>query len=164
MNDHITAIALSIIIGVTGLFINVPGKGELRDYLTNKLERNRHLLLGISCVIMGGIHFMTFAKATDIVPMFGFMVMLIAYYDLGSLAIRTAPYLILNDTNDSTRRFIRYSGGKILVALGITFLMSTFMLFISLMGIIGFTGVWTVLILAAMLMGSLGMIVRSGNV
>ncbi len=162
--DHISILALSIALGVTGLFIRVPGKGELRDYLANKLERNRQSIIGISCIMVGGLHFLTFAKATDIISMFGFMVILIAYYDLSSLAIRTAPYVRLDDVNGSTRRFIRYSGSKILIVIGIIFLMSTFMLFISLMGIVGFTGDWTVLVLSALLMGSLGMIIRSGNV
>ena len=168
LKNHMTASALSLLLGILGLFITLPGKGELMAYLNNLLDRNRHHLLGLSAVIIGGMHFLTFSNATDVIPMFGFVILLIAYYEFGSLTIRTAPYLIhdniTNNIDGSTRRFIRYSGSKILIALGLTFAMSAFMLFISFMGIVGFTGVWTVLILSALLMASLGMIVRSSNI
>ena len=170
LKDHMTASVLSLLLGTFGLFITLPGKGELMDYFNDLLDRNRHRLVGLSAVIIGGMHFLTFSKATDVIPMFGFAIILIAYYDLGSLAIRTAPYLVhdnantINNAGESTRHFIRYSGSKILVALGLTFAMSTFMLFISFMGIVGFTGVWTVLILSALLMASLGILVRGSNI
>ncbi len=171
LKNHMTASMLSLLFGILGLFMTLPGKGEFMDYLNTLLERNRNRLIGISAAVIGGMHFLTFSGATDVVPMFGYVILLIAYYELGSLAIRTGPYLAHanasntgNNAGESTRRFIRYSGSKILIALGLTFAMSTFMLFISFMGIVGFTGVWTVLILSALLMASLGMIVRSSNI
>ena len=131
MKDHISATVFSLLFGILGIFIILPGKGELMDYLNILLDRERHRLVGLSAVIIGGMHFLTFSKATDVVPMFGFVIILLAYYELGSLAIRTTPYLALDDANESTQRFIRYSAGKVFVALGLTLAMSTFMLFIS---------------------------------
>ena len=80
MKDHITASVFTLLFGILGIFITLPGKGELMDYLNMLLDRERHRLVGLSAVIIGGMHFLTFSWATDVVPMFGFIIILLAQY------------------------------------------------------------------------------------
>ena len=161
--NHIAVAAVSLFIGITGLFAYVPGEKEWQGYLQELLDRNRNLLIGLSCMLVGALHFLTFSKTGDVVPMFVYMVLILAYYDLGSLAVRIEPYTRHASISISTSRFTRYSLGKIGIVLGLTLILSILMMFVSLMGIVGFTSVWTVLILVALMMGSLGMIVRGSN-
>ncbi len=163
IENHIAAAVASLFLGITGLFATIPGEKPWQEYLQELLDRNRNFLIGLSCILVGALHFLTFSKTGDVVPMFVYVILILAYYDLGTLAVRIEPYTRHASISIPTSRFTRYSLGKIGIALGLTLILSILMMFVSLMGIVGFTSVWTVLILVVLLMGSLGMIVRGSN-
>ena len=158
---HIIWTVLAVALGIyaTGP-IKFPKK---LTFLERWLSVRRTMLVGLSAAILAGIHLITFSKTEDVLFLMSFVVILLAYVEMGNLAIRTRYYRIEPAYPEATQNSLKASTRYLALVLGSTLLFSIGTLYASLMSVVGFHSVWTVLIFSVIILGALGLLVRNRN-
>ena len=90
----------------------------------------------------------------------GYMVALLAYVETGQLAVSSYRYCNMEGIRGVTNNTLGTSLKNISLILGLTFVISVVTLLLSLLAIVGFRGVWTVLIFAVISISCLAVLIR----
>jgi hypothetical protein len=123
----------------------------------------RGTLIGLACFIIGAVYFLTFSRAEPVFVQMGFMVVLLAFYEVNSISNRFLTHITDKDNDVSAatiRRIISHQG----IMLVTVFVLATGGLYLALMAVLGFKSVWAVLILVTALLLTIAVMVRSRNI
>lgn len=160
--SHIIWISIAITLCVCATGANsLP---EQLAFIESWLNSRRSLLAGISAAIMAGLHLLTFSKTEDVLLIMAYVALLLAYMDMCSLAIRAHRYRTAPAYPEETKRSLVASTKHLTFVLGLTLVFSVGTLYAALISVVGFRGVWSVLIFAAVIIGSLGLLIRNRNI
>ena len=133
-------------------------KGMVGRYLESLIDPLRSTLVGFSTLMMGCVHFLTFYASEPIYLQMGFMVILLAYWESASTANQF--WLHAHGEVEPTRYAMRALLVNHSVQLAIVFILSVAALLVSRLAVVGFTNVWTVLILSAILFSVIALLTR----
>lgn len=114
------------------------------------LDMMRGTLIGISCILIGGIHFIGVLGQEPVYVQMGYVILIIGYYETSRMAIDFREHYsrgMVEVTHGTLQRLLAGLAGR----LGMVFALSVIMLYLSLMVIVGFTGPFSVAFLAAMM-------------
>ncbi len=154
MFQHIGVLALSFITALLSLFYRDTVKDTSR-YLENIIHPARPMLLGIACFVLGGLHFITIREEPVFLKI-GFMVLLLAFFEVGGMANRFLPALS-GDVPEVTRNTIKRLLASQLGILALVFVLSVVLLYLSLMVVLGFTDTLSVAVMAAVMILAVAM-------
>ena len=147
--NEILLIAISMVLTFAALFFR-NARGEFTSYLEGLINPLRQHMIIISCILMGGVHFMSILGKEPVYAQMGFMVLILAFYETSSVAIdfyKHYSYGLVDATRDTVQRHMVNMAGK----LGMAFALSAIMLYLSFLVIVGFTGPFSVAFLAALM-------------
>ena len=139
----------SLIFTITALFYR-NSKGEFSSYLEQVLDPLRQYAIIVSCILIGGVHFISLLGDEPVYLHMAFMVLILAFYETSSIAIDFYPHYsngMIETTKGTIQRLLINHLGKF----GMVFALSVIMLYLSLMVIVGFTGPFSVAFLAALM-------------
>lgn len=125
-------------------------EGELAKYLQNMVEPIRPHLIGASCFIMGGLHFIGLVRLEPVFYQMGYIILILAYFETASMA----NGFITSYSGDSaavTTGTLNRLAVKQLGVLGMVFALSMVLLYLALMVVVGFTAAWSVALMAAVM-------------
>lgn len=125
-------------------------EGEAERYLEGLIQPNRSAMVGFSAFIIGSAHFITFAGTAPIYLLIGYLLMLLAYCETASISNRFRDHFTRGGNIVSKETVVSLLATR-MVILGMAFLFSIMGLYMALMGVVGFTSVWSVLIFACIL-------------
>jgi hypothetical protein len=146
--QHVGFLALAFMLALASLFFRNPEK-EFARYLETIIAPARTQLLGMACFIIGGLHFVTVSEEPVFLKM-GYMVLLLALFETAGMANRFLPALSGDAspvTGDTVKRLLVSQ----MAMLGLVFVLSITLLYLSLMVVMGFTDTLTVAMLAAVM-------------
>ena len=147
--NQILFIALALMFATAALFYR-NASGELTSYLERVISPFRKHMIGISCILIGGVHFMSVLGDESVFLHMGYMILILAFYETSSMAIDFYHHYsngMIETTKGTVQRLLANQAGK----LGMVFALSVIMLYLSLMVIVGFTGPFSVAFLAALM-------------
>ncbi len=147
--NQILFMAFSIIFAIAALFYR-NANGELKNYLERVISPFRKHMIAISCILIGGVHFISALGDESVFVQMGFMILILAFYETSSMAIDFYPHYsngMIETTKGTVQRLLANQAGR----LGMVFALSVIMLYLSLMVIVGFTGPFSVAFLAALM-------------
>jgi hypothetical protein len=126
------------------------GEGELAKYLVNMVEPIRPHLIGASCFIIGGLHFIGLVRLESVFFQMGYLILILAYFETASMANGfIASYS--GDRATVTTGTLKRLAVKQLGVLGMVFALSMVLLYLALMVVVGFTAAWSVALMAAVM-------------
>ena len=146
---HVTFFVIAIALGTVAVLWHDMKTGAAR-YLEELIEPLRGPLVGLSAFIFGGVHFITFARGVPVYLLFGFLLMLLGYYETASLSNDFRRHFTLGE-NPTSKGAVASLIANQIVILGMVFLISIVALYVALMGVVGFSSVWSVLLLTSIL-------------
>jgi len=126
------------------------GDGELAKYLENMVEPIRPHLIGASCFLLGGLHFIGLVRLEPVFYQMGYIILILAYFETASMANR----FITSYSGDSatvTTGTLEKLVVKQLGVLAMVFALSIVLLYLALMVVVGFTASWSVALMAAVM-------------
>ena len=129
-------------------------RGEVAKYLESLVDYSRHALIGISCIIIGGIHFLSMLGDEPLYAQMIYVALIIAYFETSSISINFRNHYV-NGMMDITRGTIQRLLVGMAGRLAMVLVLSVTMLYLSLMVIVGFTGPFSVAFLAAIMILSI---------
>ena len=147
--NHILFMVLSFMLAIAALFYR-NAKGELAHYLELVLNPIRQHMIIISCVLIGGVHFMSILGDEPVYLQMMFVILILAFYETSSMAIDFHKHYsngMIEVTKGTVQRLLVNQVSKF----GMVFALSLIMLYLSLMVIVGFTGPFSVAFLAALM-------------
>jgi hypothetical protein len=159
--QHIGVLALAVLMGTFALFLRNP-EGEALRYAAGILGPVRMRLVGASCFLLGAIHFIGLVRAEPLFLQMGFLILILAYFETAGMAngfFRAYSGEIAPITASTLKRLVL----KQLGILGLVFVLSATLLYVSLMAVVGFTATWTVALLAAGMILALVFMARARN-
>jgi hypothetical protein len=125
-------------------------EGEFARYLENMVEPIRPHLIGASCFIMGGLHFIGLVRLESVFFQMGFLILILAYFETAGMA----NGFIASYSGDSaavTIGTLKRLAVKQMGVLGMVFALSLVLLYLGLMVVVGFTAAWSVALMAAVM-------------
>lgn len=147
--NHIAILALIFIISFSALFFR-DSQGEVSRYLESLIRHIRSPLIGMSCVLMGGLHFFSILGDEPIFFQMIYVVLLIAYFETASISINFRNHYankMMEATRGTMLRLLVGISGRLAMVL----VLSVTMLYLSLLVIVGFTGPFSVAFLGAIM-------------
>ncbi len=158
--QHAGFLALAFALALASLLFRNRDK-EFARYLESIIAPARTQLLGIACFIIGGLHFVTVSEEPVFMKM-GYMVLLLGFFETAGMANRFLPAMS-GDASPVTGGTVK----RILVTqmgmLGLVFVLSIALLYLSLMVVMGFTDTFTVALLAAVMIMALAFMTMVRN-
>lgn len=158
---HLSLMIIAITLSTLPLILYGSTRGITR-YLEELAGSVKGSLIGLACFIIGAIYFLTFSRAEPVFVQMGFMVVLLAFYEVNSISNRFIAHITDYDNEISGRTLMRIMSHQCLLLMAV-FVLATGGLYLALMGVLGFTSVWSVLILVSALLMIVAMMVRSRN-
>ena len=147
--QQVVLLALVFIMSIPALFFR-DTQGEITRYLESLVDRIRPALIGMSCILMGGIHFLSILGDEPFYLQMIYMTLIIAYFETANMSIDFRSHYvngIIEVTGGTIQRLLVGMAGRLAMVL----VLSVTMLYLSLMVIVGFTGPFTVAFLAALM-------------
>ena len=147
--SQIVVLAMVFIMSFLALFFR-DAKGEIMKYLENLVNHMRPALIGMSCIIIGGMHFLSILGDEPIYVQMIYVALIIAYYETASISINFRKHYsnrMIEVTRGTIQRLLVGMAGRLAMVL----VLSVTMLYLSLMVIVGFTGPFSVAFLAAVM-------------
>ena len=147
--QQIVVLALTFIMSFSALFFR-DSQGEVTRYLESLVDNIRPALIGISCIFIGGIHFLSILGDEPLYAQMIYVALIIAYFETASISINFRNHYVngtIEVTNGTIQRLLVGMAGR----LGMVLVLSVTMLYLSLLAIVGFTGPFSVAFLAALM-------------
>jgi hypothetical protein len=124
--------------------------GELGKYLEKMIEPIRPHLIGASCFLLGGLHFIGLVRLEPVFYQMGYLILILAYFETASMA----NGFITSYSGDSaavTTGTLKRLAVKQLGVLAMVFALSIVLLYLGLMVVVGFKTSWSVALMAAVM-------------
>jgi hypothetical protein len=134
-------------------------RNDVLAYMERAFNSFRPHFIGLSCFLIGALHFLTFSKAEPVYLQIGFLVSLLACYETGSMSNRFRIHLTTG-YDENVRASMTNLLANQFILLFITFVLSTGSLYLALVTVVGFTSVWSVLVLVCALFLLLAVLVK----
>ncbi len=150
------AMATAMVFAAVALFYRAA-KGSVAKYLESLLEPLRGKLIGISCAVLGLVHFLGLLGQEPIYIQMAYLVLLLGAFEYSSQAIEFYHHYsngMIEATRSTLHRYMAGQAGK----LGMVFALSSIMLYLGLMVILGFTGPFSVAFFAAVMILAIALI------
>lgn len=147
--QQILVLALAFIMSFSALFFR-DAQHEITLYLESLVDNMRLALIGISCIFIGGTHFLSILGDEQFYLQMIYVVLIIAYFETASISINFRNHYadgMIGVTNGTLQRLLVGMAGR----LGMVLVLSVTMLYLSLLVIVGFTGPFSVAFLAALM-------------
>ena len=147
--NQIVMLILLFIMSFSALFFR-DAQGELARYLESLVNNMRPALIGMSCVLIGGMHFLSILGHEPFYLQMIYVVLIIAYFETASISINFRSHYangIIDITSGTIQRLLVGMIGRLAMVL----VLSVTMIYLSLMVIVGFTGPFSVAFLAAVM-------------
>jgi len=147
--NQIFLLILSFLMVIIALFLRGT-RGEASRYIEGLFDHLRPHLIGISCLLIGGIHLFSILGDEPVYLQLAYVVLILAYFETAGLAINFYEHYsneMIDVTRGTVQRLLVNSAGK----LAMVFALSFVMLYLSLMVIVGFIGPFSVAFLAAVM-------------
>lgn len=158
---HLIVLMLALVLALAPLLL-FGCKKDITRYLEGLVQPMRYGLVGAACVIIGGLHFLTFSRAESVFMQMGFVVMLLAYFEINAISNRFRRYFSEN-AGEATRTTVRTMLAHRGIMLLMTFVLSAGGLYLALMGVVGFRSVWSVLALVSVMFLLLALMMKARN-
>jgi hypothetical protein len=156
--SHIAILVVSALLLCTAVLIyNL--KNKVLAYMERAFTSFRPHFIGLSCFLVGALHFLTFSEAEPVYLQIGFLVSLLACYETGSISNRFRIHLT-GGYDDNVRASMLNLLANQFLLLFITFVLSAGSLYLALVAVVGFTSVWSVLVLVCVLFLLLAVLVK----
>ncbi len=146
---HLIVLMLALVLALAPLLL-YGCKNDMTRYLEGLVQPVRYALVGAGCFMMGGLHSLTFSRAESVFMQMGFVVILLAYFEVNAISNRFRTYFSEN-ASPVTRTTIRAMFAHRGIMLLMTFVLSAGGLYLALMGVVGFRSVWSVLALVSVM-------------
>ncbi len=156
---HLIVLMLAMVLALAPLLLS-GCKNEMTIYLEGLVQPMRYGLVGAGCFIIGGLHFLTFSRAEPVFMQMGFVVMLLAYFEVNAISNRFRMYFSEN-ASEATRTTVRTMLAHRGIMLLMTFVLSAGGLYLALMGVVGFRSVWSVLALVSVMFLLLALMMKT---
>ena len=125
-------------------------QSEIARYFESLIDHMRPTLIGVSCIIMGGMHFLIALGDEPIYVQMIYVVLIIAYFETSNISINFRNHYA-NEMSEATRGTIQRLLLGMAGRLAMVLVLSITMLYMSLLVIVGFTGPFSVAFLAALM-------------
>jgi hypothetical protein len=146
---QITFLALIFIMSIAALFFRDASSGFLR-YIEGIVDHMRAFIIGMSCILMGGIHFISILGNEPIYFQMIYVILIIAYFETASIAMDYRSHYVngmISDTRATMLHLLAGISGRLAMVL----VLSVTMLYLSLLVVVGFTGPFSVAFLGAIM-------------
>ncbi len=147
--QQIVVLALLFIMSFSALFFR-DSQGEVARYFEGLVDNMRPALIGMSCIIIGGMHFLSILGDEPFYLQMIYVVLIIAYFETASISINFRNHYA-NGTIEVTSGTIQRLLVGITGRLAMVLVLSVTMIYLSLLVIVGFTGPFSVAFLAALM-------------
>lgn len=129
-------------------------------YILKTLNPVRPILIGGSCFILGGLHFISLVRAEPVILQMGYLIVILAYFETAGMALRFQK-ASSGDVATVTTATMGRLAVKQMSILGMTFVLAIVLFYLSLMTILGFRETWSVALLAAVMILALVFMTRA---
>jgi len=147
-------LSLVFLVALPVLFFHDAGSPSGK-YIEGLIDYMRPALLAISCLLIGGIHFIGILGQEPVYLQIGFMVLILAYFETASFSITFRAHYVggMSEVTAGTvqRLYIGMVG-----RLGMVLVLSVLMLYLSLLVVVGFVGPFSAAFLAALMILAIG--------
>ncbi|MCK5310257.1 MAG: hypothetical protein KAJ64_06380, partial [Thermoplasmata archaeon] len=113
--NQILFMAFSIIFAIAALFYR-NADGELKNYLERVISPFRKHMIAISCILIGGVHFISALGDESVFVQMGFMILILAFYETSSMAIDFYPHYsngMIETTKGTVQRLLANQAGRL---------------------------------------------------
>jgi len=159
---HASIMVFAIILSALPLLL-YGSSHDFTRYLEKLTEPMKGAIVGLACFIIGAVYFLTFSRAEPVFVQMGFMVVLLAFYEVNSISNRFIAHITDKDSSVSGATLIRIMSHQCVMLMAV-FVLATGGLYLALMGVLGFRSVWSVLILVSALLMIIAMMARSRSI
>ncbi|MDD4308104.1 MAG: hypothetical protein PHU53_04780 [Thermoplasmata archaeon] len=150
----------AVIIIAALAFFTKQSENATVGYILKTLDPVRPILVGGSCFILGGLHFISLVRAEPVILQMGYLIAILAYFETANMALRFQR-ASSGDVAPVTAATMRRLAVKQMSILGMTFVLAIALFYLSLMAILGFRETWSVALLAAVMILALVLMTRA---
>jgi hypothetical protein len=148
-SSHLAVYVFATFVGALAILWH-DMEGDAGRYIESLIQPNRSALIGISAFLMGGMHFLTFARTVPVYLLMGYMLALLAYCETASISTDFRDHFTSGRNKVSRDTVLSLLANRLLI-LGMAFLLSAMGLYLALMGVVGFRTVWSILFFTCIL-------------
>lgn len=155
---HLTAYVFVILLSALAILWH-DMKGDANRYIEGLIRPNRSAMIGLSAFMIGGLHLLEFGRVESVYLLMGYAVGLLAYCETAMISNDFRGHFSSGENPTSRQTVLSLLANRIII-LGTVFVLSAMGLYMALMGVVGFTTVWSVLIFTCILLLILAILVK----